>query len=168
MKISDFLNRLWRKAFCILSIASCVIGLAPIASYSQSTSFPQKPITLIVPYTAGGGVDSIARLIVPLLSERLGQRVVIENKPGVSGMVGAQYVAKANPDGYTLLAGNTTTNATNYYLTKNSGYHPIKDLNFHQELREYYRQILNLRTPLGEFKYEDAESNRRFDNALFS
>jgi tripartite-type tricarboxylate transporter receptor subunit TctC len=61
------------------------------------------------------------------LSERLGQKVVIENKPGVSGMVGAQYVAKANPDGYTLLAGNTTTNATNYYLTKNSGYHPLKD-----------------------------------------
>ncbi len=94
---------------------------------AQSNTFPQKPITLVVPYTAGGGVDSIARIIVPLLSERLGQRVIIENKPGVSGMVGAQYVAKSAPDGYTLLAGNTTTNATNYYLTKSSGYHPLKD-----------------------------------------
>jgi len=96
-------------------------------SVAQTGSFPQRPITMIVPYTAGGGVDSIARLIVPALSERLGQKVLIENKPGVSGMVGAQYVAKAPPDGYTILAGNTTTNATNYYLTKNSGYHPIKD-----------------------------------------
>jgi len=98
-----------------------------LMSVAQTGSFPQKPITMIVPYTAGGGVDSIARLIVPVLSERLGQKVLIENKPGVSGMVGAQYVAKAPPDGYTILAGNTTTNATNYYLTKNSGYHPIKD-----------------------------------------
>ncbi|WP_108646760.1 Bug family tripartite tricarboxylate transporter substrate binding protein [Polynucleobacter rarus] len=131
MRVNDFNYRLSGNSigipFAILSIMVCLMTFLANPSYSQSTSFPQKPITLIVPYTAGGGVDSIARLIVPLLSERLGQRVVIENKPGVSGMVGAQYVAKAAPDGYTLLAGNTTTNATNYYLTKSSGYHPIKD-----------------------------------------
>jgi hypothetical protein len=108
----------------IIFYSLCFTSLMSVA---QTGSFPQKPITMIVPYTAGGGVDSIARLIVPVLSERLGQKVLIENKPGVSGMVGAQYVAKAPPDGYTILAGNTTTNATNYYLTKNSGYHPIKD-----------------------------------------
>lgn len=101
--------------------------LIATVSIAQNSSYPQKQITLIVPYTAGGGVDSISRIIAPLLSERLGQKVIIENKPGVSGMVGAQFVAKAAPDGYTLLAGNTTTNATNYYLTKSSGYHPIKD-----------------------------------------
>ncbi len=115
----------------IIRFIKCMLFIVLSATFqqsiAQSNSFPQKPITLIVPYTAGGGVDSIARIIVPLLSERLGQKVIIENKPGVSGMVGAQFVAKATPDGYTLLAGNTTTNATNYYLTKSSGYHPIKD-----------------------------------------
>jgi tripartite-type tricarboxylate transporter receptor subunit TctC len=109
------------------NIIFCMMCFTSAMSVAQTGSFPQRPITMIVPYTAGGGVDSIARLIVPALSERLGQKVLIENKPGVSGMVGAQYVAKAPPDGYTILAGNTTTNATNYYLTKNSGYHPIKD-----------------------------------------
>lgn len=111
----------------IKNIIFYILCFTSLMSVAQTGSFPQKTITMIVPYTAGGGVDSIARLIVPVLSERLGQKVLIENKPGVSGMVGAQYVAKAPPDGYTILAGNTTTNATNYYLTKNSGYHPIKD-----------------------------------------
>ena len=110
-----------KNMMCYLFCATSVISIA------QTNTYPQKSITMIVPYTAGGGVDTIARLIVPALSERLGQKVLIENKPGVSGMVGAQYVSKSAPDGYTILAGNTTTNATNYYLTKNSGYHPIKD-----------------------------------------
>ena len=121
------LDRLHITFFHACAIFLGISFLFPQLGLAQSGAYPQKPITLIVPYTAGGGVDSIARIIVPLLSERLGQKVVIENKPGVSGMVGAQYVAKANPDGYTLLAGNTTTNATNYYLTKSSGYHPLKD-----------------------------------------
>ena len=110
-----------KNMMCYLFCATSVISIA------QTNTYPQKAITMIVPYTAGGGVDTIARLIVPALSERLGQKVLIENKPGVSGMLGAQYVSKSAPDGYTILAGNTTTNATNYYLTKNSGYHPIKD-----------------------------------------
>ena len=121
------LDRLHITFFHACAIFLGISFLFPQLGLAQSGAYPQKPITLIVPYTAGGGVDSIARIIVPLLSERLGQKVVIENKPGVSGIVGAQYVAKANPDGYTLLAGNTTTNATNYYLTKSSGYHPLKD-----------------------------------------
>jgi len=113
--------QLLKNIICYLFCATSAISIA------QTNAYPQKSITMIVPYTAGGGVDTIARLIAPALSERLGQKVLIENKPGVSGMVGAQYVSKSAPDGYTILAGNTTTNATNYYLTKNSGYHPIKD-----------------------------------------
>jgi len=110
------------------ALVSVLVGLVLCNDlFAQPTGFPSKPIVLVVPYTAGGGVDTIARMIAPPLSKRLGQPIVIENKPGVSGIVGTQFVAHAKPDGYTLLAGNTTTNATNFLLTKNSGYDPIKD-----------------------------------------
>ena len=110
------------------ALVSVLVGLVLCNDlFAQPTGFPSKPIVLVVPYTAGGGVDTIARMIAPPLSKRLGQPIVIENKPGVSGIVGTQFVAHTKPNGYTLLAGNTTTNATNFLLTKNSGYDPIKD-----------------------------------------
>lgn len=83
--------------------AAAALALAPNLAWAQA--FPSKPIRLIVPYSAGGGADTTARLIAPKLQEALGQTVVVENKPGAGGMIGDEIVAKAAPDGHTLLIG---------------------------------------------------------------
>lgn len=77
--------------------------LAIVAGAAHAQTWPTKPITLVVTYPAGGGADTMARLIAPKLGEALGQPVIIENKPGASGQIGASAVAKAAPDGYTLM-----------------------------------------------------------------
>ncbi len=81
----------------ILSFAST------LALTAAAQNFPSKPITLIVTYPAGGGADAMARLIAPKMGEALGQNIIVENKPGASGQIGASAVAKAAPDGYTLM-----------------------------------------------------------------
>ncbi len=83
-----------------LLVASFATALNVAAS---AQNFPSKPITLIVTYPAGGGADAMARLIAPKMSEALGQNIIVENKPGASGQIGASTVAKAAPDGYTLM-----------------------------------------------------------------
>lgn len=82
-------------------------------AHSQSV-YPDKPITLVVPFTAGSGSDIVARIIAKGLGETIKATVVVENKPGANGALGAQAVARAKPDGYTLLLGSATTNAVNY------------------------------------------------------
>jgi tripartite-type tricarboxylate transporter receptor subunit TctC len=77
--------------------------LTPVMSHAQAAAWPTKPITLVVTYPPAGGADTMARLIAPKLSEALGEPVVIENKPGASGQIGAAIVAKAVPDGHTLM-----------------------------------------------------------------
>jgi tripartite-type tricarboxylate transporter receptor subunit TctC len=88
------------KSFVYVSLALVAITSAGAAI---AQTFPSKPISLIVTYPAGGGADAMARLIAPKLGELLGQSVVVENKPGASGQIGASAVAKAAPDGYTLM-----------------------------------------------------------------
>lgn len=83
--------------------AAAALALAPDIAWAQA--YPSKPIRLIVPYSAGGGADTTARLIAPKLQEALGQTIVVENKPGAGGMIGDEIVAKAAPDGHTLLIG---------------------------------------------------------------
>lgn len=80
----------------------CSLVMATHAAYAQ-TKYPSKPITLVVTYPPGGGADAMARLIAPKMGEALGQPVIIDNKPGASGQIGAAQVAKAAPDGYTLM-----------------------------------------------------------------
>jgi tripartite-type tricarboxylate transporter receptor subunit TctC len=85
-----------------------------------------QPIKIIVPFTPGTGLDTIARAVQPKLSERLGQTILVQNMPGASGNIGTDYVAKSNPDGLTLLmGGNTMIMASQMY--KNVGFHPLKD-----------------------------------------
>jgi tripartite-type tricarboxylate transporter receptor subunit TctC len=87
-----------------LATCTCAALFATVSvAIATAQTFPTKPITLIVTYPAGGGADAMARLIAPKMSEALGQNVVVENKPGASGQIGASAVAKAAPDGYTLM-----------------------------------------------------------------
>ena len=101
-------------------------ALALIAPLAWAQDYPTKPIKLITPYPPGGPTDVLARVVSPKLAERLGQPVVIDNKPGASGMIGADQVAKAAPDGYTLLA-NASIHVINPSLYKDPPYDAIKD-----------------------------------------
>ena len=94
--------RLFRPLLRIMGAASLSL-LSTIAPASAQTSFPNKPITLVVTYPPGGGADAMARLIAPKMGEALGQAVIVENRPGASGQIGASAVAKAQADGYTLM-----------------------------------------------------------------
>lgn len=94
------------SSFAPLARAACIAaGLLAIAApgHAQPAAWPTKPITLVVTYPPGGGADAMARLIAPKLGEALGQSVIVDNRPGAGGQIGASYVAKAAPDGHTLM-----------------------------------------------------------------
>ena len=107
--------------FALLLIGVCVTQITVAQTY------PEKPITLIIPYTAAGITDSSGRLIAKKLSERLGQPIVIDNRPGAGGAVGAEYAAKAKPDGYTLFMGTRGTQVTNAMIQKDVKIPPASD-----------------------------------------
>ena len=100
--------------------------LATLSLSLAAQTWPGQTIKIIVPFTPGTGMDTIARTVSPKLSERLGQSVVVQNTPGASGNIGADNVAKATPDGYTLLMGaNTMLMASQLY--KNVPFNPVDD-----------------------------------------
>ena len=100
-------------------------GLGVNLAHAQS--YPARTITLVVPYPPGGGVDAMARLVSEKLTNALGQQVVVDNRGGGGGNIGTRAVAKAAPDGYTLLLGHTATLAINPSLYSNAGYDPRRD-----------------------------------------
>jgi tripartite-type tricarboxylate transporter receptor subunit TctC len=109
-------------------VAAALAALA-LAAPAAAQEYPSKPIRIIVPYTAGGGVDIVARLLGEKLRESLGQAVIVDNKPGASGMIGAQAAAKSAPDGYTLVLSAAGEIAVNPHLYKKQmQYDPEKDL----------------------------------------
>jgi len=101
--------------------------LALAASSAGAQQYPTRPVTIVVPFAAGSGTDLISRLIGQQLSLALNQSVVIENKPGASGVIAATYVARAAPDGYTLLMATNSTHSANPSLFKALSYDPVKD-----------------------------------------
>ena len=103
------------------------IGLALAATGASAQNYPSKPITIVVPFAAGSGTDSIARIVGQQLSVAFSQSVVIENKVGASGVLAATYVARAAPDGYTLLMATNSTHSANPHLFKSLSYDPVKD-----------------------------------------
>jgi tripartite-type tricarboxylate transporter receptor subunit TctC len=110
-------------------IIRAVVALAGlvVATHVAAQAWPTKPIRLVVPFPPGGAVDFYARVVQQPLSEVLGQTIVIDNKAGASGMVGAEAVAKSAPDGYTLLLGNIASLAINVGIYPKMAYDPVKD-----------------------------------------
>lgn len=98
----------------------------PFPALAQS-AYPTRPITLVVPFAAGGSTDVVGRLVAQKMGEVLGQQVVVENTVGAGGNVGAARVAKADPDGYTILMGTVATHALNPLILKRKPYDPITD-----------------------------------------
>ena len=109
---------------CVLWVAASIAAALPLLVLAQG--YPEKPIRMIVPFPPGGSVDVVGRAMTPKLSERLGQQVVIENRSGASGTIGTEAVARARPDGYTVLL-NTIPFVTNSYLYKEVPYDPFTD-----------------------------------------
>ena len=114
-----------RTFAALLSIAAAAFASAP-TSHAQST-YPERPVRLVVPFPAGGGADNLARAIAPRAAQLLGQPIVIDNRPGAGGNIGAAEVARAAPDGYTLLHGTNGTHGINQALYAKPGFDPIKD-----------------------------------------
>jgi tripartite-type tricarboxylate transporter receptor subunit TctC len=105
-------------------MATLLCLLSPVA---QADEFPSRPITLVVPLPAGSGTDAVARVVAAYLADEIGAKIVVDNKVGANGAIGSTYVARATPDGYTILIGGTTTHAANPSLMKNVTYNPVTD-----------------------------------------
>jgi tripartite-type tricarboxylate transporter receptor subunit TctC len=110
-----------KKTLMLLTLAAMV---SPVGAAEQ---FPTRPIRIIVPYAPGGNVDISARIIAPPLGEVLGQTIVVDNRPGAGGNLGASLVAKATPDGYTLLVGSSGPLSVNPVIFKSLPYDTLKD-----------------------------------------
>ena len=112
----------WRRAALALALAApCLAGGALAADY------PAKPIKLVVPYAPGGGADAVARIVAKQVGDSIGQSIVVENKGGAGSIVGTDLVAKAEPDGYTLLLGQSGPISINPAVYKSLPYDPVKE-----------------------------------------
>src|SRR5215471_14565462 len=110
-----------------LRAVGLVLACLAAASPALAQNYPNRNITLVLPFAAGSGTDTTTRLISQHLSQALGVGIVIENKAGANGMIAATYVARSAPDGYTLLVTTNTTHSANPYLLKSLTYDPVKD-----------------------------------------
>ncbi|MEN3363913.1 MAG: putative tricarboxylic transport rane protein [Burkholderiales bacterium] len=110
----------------LLKFAAAALPLLAVSS-AFAQNYPNKPITLVAPFSAGGALDLIARSVGQKLTEEWGQSVVVDNKAGAAGIIGSQYVARSAPDGYTLLLGATTTHGINPSLYQKLPYDAVKD-----------------------------------------
>lgn len=115
-----------RSCIAVLTAMTGLV-LLPMASLAQTQTFPARSIRMIVPFSPGGAVDANARLTAQKLGDILGQQVVLENRPGSGGLIGAEAAARSAPDGYTLFFGGSASHGINPNLYKKIPYDPIKD-----------------------------------------
>src|SRR5579864_6864180 len=115
-----------RRDFIVLAGFAAVALLAAPAARAAET-YPTRPITIIVPFGPGSGTDVVARIISQRLGEALGQNIVVDDRQGANGSIAAAYVAKAPPDGYTLLLSTNSPHSSNPFLLRNIAYDPVKD-----------------------------------------
>jgi tripartite-type tricarboxylate transporter receptor subunit TctC len=114
-------KRNWLRVMCAVALAVGGWGLA------QAQAYPNKPVRLIVPFPAGGATDLFARTLSQKISEKLGHTLVVENRPGAGGALGADLAAKANPDGYTLLLSTSSTHSIGPNLNPRLPYDAVRD-----------------------------------------
>ena len=118
------------KMRCIqmsLAVALCIAASIVLFVPASAQVYPSRPITLVVPFPAGGGVDAMARITAERLTVALGQQIIIDNRGGAAGVIGTRAAAKAAPDGYTLVMSTSGTTSINPSLYVNPGYDPLKD-----------------------------------------
>lgn len=111
-----------KSVFIVAAVSASVVPV-----FSAAQSFPTKPLRLVVPYPPGGPLDAVSRMLANKMEGRLGQPVIVENKPGAGGNIGADAVAKSAPDGYTMVMGAVATHAINPTLFPKMPYDPVKD-----------------------------------------
>ena len=119
--------RLNARRTVLQAIAAASLGAALMPAALAAEAFPNKPITLVVPFVAGGTTDILARIVGQSLGEELGQPVIIDNRAGAGGNIGGQFAARAPADGYTLFMGTVGTHAINEWLYKKMPFNPTKD-----------------------------------------
>ena len=115
-----------KKLFAVILVAAGVVCYSQAALQAAEQNYPRKMVQIIVPVAAGGNLDLVARSLAPALSKGLGQQFIVDNRPGASSLVGIQLVARAAPDGYTLLF-TANTFALAPFVMRNAGYDPVKD-----------------------------------------
>jgi Tripartite tricarboxylate transporter family receptor len=117
--------KLPRRKF--LHLAAGAAALPAVSRMASAQTYPSRPISIIVPFPAGGATDVVARVLAKGLSDRLGQSVVVDNRPGANGAIGSASVARTRPDGHTLVMGGVNTHAMNDSLLKPRPYDSAKD-----------------------------------------
>ncbi|AOB31472.1 hypothetical protein AKI39_13425 [Bordetella sp. H567] len=123
--MTDLSNRARRSL--LHAAAALALGAAPLHALAAD-AYPSQPIRLIVPFSPGGAVDVYARIVAPALGKELGQNIVVDNRPGASGIIGTELVARSPADGYTLVLGNIATLGINPVIYKNNPFDPLKQL----------------------------------------
>jgi tripartite-type tricarboxylate transporter receptor subunit TctC len=113
--------------FSRVTLLALVSATSIASAFAQTPAYPTRTITLVLPFAAGSGTDTTTRIISKELGTALGVGMVIDNKAGANGSIAASYVARANPDGYTLFVTTNTTHSANPYLLKTLSYDPMKD-----------------------------------------
>jgi tripartite-type tricarboxylate transporter receptor subunit TctC len=118
------MQKFWKTAFVGLAAVSALLGGTARAA---GEAWPAKPITFVVPFTPGGITDNTSRVLAKIVGDKLGQPVVVDNRPGAGGSIGVEAASRQAPDGYTMIYGTQGTQAANLALYKNIRYDPVKD-----------------------------------------
>ncbi|RWA49919.1 LacI family transcriptional regulator [Cupriavidus sp. UYMSc13B] len=117
----------WLRAFALGSVVTVAALTVSAAAHAAPQDWPQRPVSVVVPFPPGGSSDAIARMLTVPLNEKLGQPFVIDNRPGATGAIGATFVKRAPADGYTMMVASIGVYAVNPFLQKNLAYDPAKD-----------------------------------------
>jgi tripartite-type tricarboxylate transporter receptor subunit TctC len=125
--LTEALSFAWEETMSGVMLRAALAAFLALVGSAQAQDWPQRPVTLIIPFAAGGPQDTIGRVVVPRMSEVLGQQIVIENVGGAGGTTGGRKVATAAPDGYTFLQGSVGTQAQSQTLYKKPPYNSVTD-----------------------------------------